>query len=108
MLDKGKVNYSRVSIVQAYDLNERLEELKIKRDEVTIASVDAINMYPSIKISTIKKAVRFFARKLTAAPKKNIITTRSNWVCLFFNVTKRYILCPYWINTVSENYSKDI
>ena len=39
---------------------------------MTIASVDAINMYPSIKISTIKKAVRFFARKLIAATKKTI------------------------------------
>ena len=30
------------------------------------------NMYPSIKFSTIKKAVRFFARKLTTAIKKTI------------------------------------
>ena len=29
-------------------------------------------MYLSIKISTIKKAVRFFTRKLTAATKKTI------------------------------------
>ena len=48
MWDRGKVNYSHVSIVQASDLKERLEELKIKRDEVKIVSVDAINMYPSI------------------------------------------------------------
>ena len=46
MLEKVKVNFSRVSVVQAYDQKERLEELKIKRDKVTIASVDAINMYP--------------------------------------------------------------
>ena len=31
-LNKGKVNYSRVSIVQASDLKEILEELKVKRD----------------------------------------------------------------------------
>ena len=37
---------------------------------MTIASVDAINMYLSIKISTIRKSVRFFARKITAATKK--------------------------------------
>ena len=35
-----------------------------------MASVDAINMYPSIKLATIKKAVRFFARTLTTATKK--------------------------------------
>ena len=37
---------------------------------MTIASVDAINMYPSIKISKIRKSVRLFARKLTAETKK--------------------------------------
>ena len=66
------MNYSRVSIVQASDIKERIEELKIKKDEVTIASVDAINMYPSIKLAAIRKAVIFFARKLTAATKKTI------------------------------------
>ena len=30
-LDKGKVNYSRDSIVQASDLKERLEKLRVKR-----------------------------------------------------------------------------
>ena len=39
---------------------------------MTIASVDAINMYPLIKLSTIRKAVIFFARKLTAETKKTI------------------------------------
>ena len=72
MLDKGKVNYSRVSIVQASDLKNRVEELKIKRDEVTIASVGAFIMYPSIKLSTIKKIMRLFASKLTAATNKTI------------------------------------
>ena len=62
-MDKGKVNYSRNSIVQAYDLNETLEELGLRKEEVTIASVDAINMYPSIKLTTINKAVRIFCEE---------------------------------------------
>ena len=66
------MRYSRVSIVQASDLKERLEELKIKRDEVKIASVDAINMYPYIKLTTIRKALILFARKLTAETKNTI------------------------------------
>ena len=37
-----------------------------------IESVDAINMYPNIKLSTIRKAVRFFERKITASTKKTI------------------------------------
>ena len=47
-LDKVKLNYSRNSIVQASYLEEILEELGLKKEEVTIALVDAINMYPSI------------------------------------------------------------
>ena len=66
------MNYSRVYIFQESYLKERPERLKLKRGEVTIASVDAINMYPSIKLSTIKKAGRSFAIKLTAATKKTI------------------------------------
>ena len=50
MLDKVKLNYSRISIVHASDIKEILEELKIKRYKVRIASFDAINMYLSIKI----------------------------------------------------------
>ena len=37
-----------------------------------IVSVDAINMNPTIKLSTIKKAIWLFARKLTVATKKTI------------------------------------
>ena len=48
-------------VVQAYDPKERLEELKVKRDELTIASVDSINIYSSIIFSTIKNALRFFS-----------------------------------------------
>ena len=47
-LDRGKMNYAQVSIVQSSNLRERLEELEVKRDEVTIAPVDTINIYPSI------------------------------------------------------------
>ena len=36
------------------------------------ASVDAINMYPSIKLAMIRKAVIYFARKLTRETKKTI------------------------------------
>ena len=71
-LDKVKVNYSRNSIVQASNPKERLEEIALRREEVTITSVDAINMYPSIQLATIRKAVRYFARKLTRETKKTI------------------------------------
>ena len=71
-LDKEKMNYSQGSIVQASNLKEILEELKVNREEVKIASVDKINMYPSIKLARIRKAVGYFARKLTVETKKTI------------------------------------
>ena len=46
--------------------------MKIKREEVTISSVDAINIYLFIKTATIRKAVRFFASKITAETKNTI------------------------------------
>ena len=70
ILDKAKVNYSQVSIFQASDLKERPEELDINRYGVIIASVYAVNMYPYIKIVTIRKSVICFARKLTQQPKR--------------------------------------
>ena len=72
ILDKEEVNNSCNSIFQALKKNEILKELELKRDKTTITSVDSFNMQPSIKLSTIKKAVRFFARKLIVSTKKTI------------------------------------
>ena len=71
-MDKAKVNYSCLSIVQSYELKERLEKLEIKIYGMTIASVSDIDMYPSIKLLTTRKAVICFTRKLTAEIKKTI------------------------------------
>ena len=50
MRDKVKVKYSHVYIVQASDLKERLDEIELNIYEVTISSVYATKMYPSIKL----------------------------------------------------------
>ena len=39
---------------------------------MTIASEDAVNMHPSIKLATIRNAVIFSARKINVAAKKTI------------------------------------
>ena len=44
MLDKAKMNYSRISTVQSFKPKERLEDLEVNKDKVTIAPVDAIDM----------------------------------------------------------------
>ena len=48
--------------------------------QVTIALIYAINMYLSIKIATIKKAVRFFSRGITAT-KNNTINLWLEIIC---------------------------
>ena len=60
-----------ISIVQSFNLKEIIEELELKRDEVKIASVDAIKMYPSTKLSTTKKVAKLFTRKTTAGNQGN-------------------------------------
>ena len=64
------MNYSCVTSVQSSNLKQRLEELEINRNGVKIASVDAVNMYPSIKIATIRKVVILLSRRLTTDTKK--------------------------------------
>ena len=79
-LDKGKVNYSRHSIVQASDMKETLEYIRLNKEEVTIDAVDVVNIYPSIKLAGIKRAVRYFVRTLTRETKKQstFVWTSSN------------------------------
>ena len=72
VLEKMGVNYSNFTIVQAFNRKQNLEEIRVKREKVTITSVDAFNMYPSIKLLVIRKAVNFFTKGLTP-PCKEII-----------------------------------
>ena len=57
-------------ISQASNMKETLEELVLKREEATIASVLAINTYPSIKHATIRKAVSYLQENLPKRPRR--------------------------------------
>ena len=57
-MNKAKAKYSHVIIVQASELNNKLEEVGINIYRVKIA-------YPFIKIATIKKAMKLFSKGLT-------------------------------------------
>ena len=72
-MDKAKVNYSQVNIIQVSDLKNQLEEIGIKIYEVKKLWNDAINMYPSIKLATIKKLVFFISKWLTYLENKTIL-----------------------------------
>ena len=57
IFNKNGIDYKISTIIHAAQLKEKLEKLNIKRDEVTIASFDAVEMYPSIKYKLVWHAV---------------------------------------------------
>ena len=66
IFDKNKVNYSRLTIVQASNLQKKIAVLSTTLDpnHSTTISFDAENMYPSIKYALIEKAVDYFRKNL--------------------------------------------
>ena len=65
-------------------MKETLEYIGLKKEEVTTPSVYAINIYPSIKLAGIKKAVRYFVRTLTRETKKGKYLSHILSGCHFF------------------------
>ena len=58
MTEKVKVNYSSFTIFEASDLKEILEGLEINTEGVIISPLDNVNMYPPIKLTATRKAVK--------------------------------------------------
>lgn len=56
------------------DLKATLEKLNLKQEDVTIASVNAEMMYPSIKFNLIEKAVKYYAASLNEQDVENVET----------------------------------
>eukprot|EP00957_Ditylum_brightwellii_P057822 4385019-Ditylum_brightwellii.AAC.1 len=72
ILDNNKANYSRFTIIQASDLKERLEELAVKRSDVTMMLLDIKNMYPSVRLKLICKAPTYYSCALSEEDKTTI------------------------------------
>ena len=64
IFDNNNIDYGKHTIVQASHLKQQLESLQLKKDDVTIASMDVKDMYPSIKYDTVQKAIDFYASKV--------------------------------------------
>lgn len=64
ILDDRGVDCMKSTIIQACDLKEHFEECNIEKREVAVVSIDAVNMYPLVKIILIKKAVQYCTRHL--------------------------------------------
>eukprot|EP00957_Ditylum_brightwellii_P080137 6094523-Ditylum_brightwellii.AAC.1 len=51
---------------------EKLESLNLTKNNVMMMSLDIKNMYPSIQVKLIKKALRFYSRSLSPEDKQKI------------------------------------
>ena len=71
-MEKNEINYTKLTIVQASQVKEEWEILNWKRNEVTIASIYSVAMYPSIKFPLVKKAISYFTRNLPKSQKSNV------------------------------------
>ena len=69
-----KINYEERTITQASKLKEKIEKLKLKKKDVTLAKLDIVGMYPLIQFLIVKKSVRFFSKDLSSDQKNKIET----------------------------------
>ena len=72
ILEKNEINYTKFTIFQASQVKEDWEILNWKRNEVTIASIDAVAMYPSIKFPLVKKAISYFPKNLPRSQQSTV------------------------------------
>eukprot|EP00957_Ditylum_brightwellii_P145655 11089980-Ditylum_brightwellii.AAC.1 len=72
VLGEHRVDYPKHTTIQSLDLKTKLEGLGLRRDEVTMMSLDIVNMYPSIRVKLIKKALQHYSRSLPAEAKQRI------------------------------------
>eukprot|EP00957_Ditylum_brightwellii_P145230 11061316-Ditylum_brightwellii.AAC.2 len=64
MLDNHAIDYSKHTIVQSSNLKGKLERCNLKCNEVTIISLDIINMYHLVWVKLIQKALQYYAKDL--------------------------------------------
>ena len=64
MLEKNKINCTKFTVVQASQVKEEWQILNWKGNEVTIASIDAVAIYSSIKFPLVKNKITYFTRNL--------------------------------------------
>ena len=72
VLDDHGVNYAKYTIIQSSDMKEKLEKLELKRNKVTLMSLDIVNMYPSVRVKLIRKALHYYAKDLPEEAKETI------------------------------------
>ena len=74
IFDSENINYKERIITQASTLKEEIEKLNVKKNEVTLAKLDIVAMYPSIQFVIVQKAVQFFSKDSSKRDKEKINT----------------------------------
>ena len=64
ILEKNEINYTKFTIVKESQVKEEWKIVIWKRNEVTIASIDSVAMYPLIQFPLVKKAISHFTINL--------------------------------------------
>ena len=72
VLEKNEITYTKFTIVQASQVKEEWDILNWKISEVTIASIDAVAMYPSIKLPLVKKSISYLTINLSKIQKSTV------------------------------------
>ena len=62
IFDRNGIEYQKSTIIHAAQLKVELEKLNIKRNEATVISFDAVEMYPSIKYKLVKCTVMYLLK----------------------------------------------
>ena len=60
-LDANNMKYEERTNVQSSHLKHQLAELKLRKNSCTIAALDIVNMYPSIKLKLIRQAIHYYS-----------------------------------------------
>jgi hypothetical protein len=71
---KNEINFQNKTITQASDMKEKVEKLGINKNKNTVMSFDAVDMYPSIKLDLINKAVKWYTRNLNREDQNKVKT----------------------------------
>ena len=72
ILKKIEINYTKFTIVQASQVEKEWKILNWRINEVTIASIDAVAMCPSIKFPLVKKAISYFTRNFPKSQQSTV------------------------------------
>ena len=74
VFERNNVAYNNFGIKKSLDVKERLENLHVNLRNQTVSKLDIVDMYLSIKMGMVQKAVNYYSQGLPLEEKKIIET----------------------------------